>query len=1656
MPEARYQTAMALAADLGEARERWKRARSIEPFELGSLDLALELPLPERLYGREEELAALRAAVERVATGPRELWLVAGDAGIGKSALVRALRDEFVGRPLAPGDSDGRGRSTEPRGRFISGKFDLRAANAPFASLIEALRGLVSELREETAERREACRERILRAVGDNGRVLTELLPELEETIGAPPVLAQLDPFEAQTRLHVTLQAFVQVFATPGKPLVIFLDDLHWADAASLEALRVLATDPDGKHMLLLGAFRPRDVGLGHPLARFESELRRARMPASRVDLPPLTEKAVVALLGDALGAPAAQVAPLAELLARKTAGNPFFLRQLLGTLHKTGLLAFDLRERRWRWGIAQIERVGITENVVELLLEAIRRLPEETRDLLPLAACFGKVASLGMLASISDGSEIETRAALEPAFREGLLLADAEPGKYRFAHDRVQQAAYSLLTEPRREELHLQIGRLLVARSVARTEDATFEATDQMNLGVGALMDPGERLDLARLNHRAGLKAKAATAFGPALSYLRSGLALLPSDAWETDPDLAMLLQREAAECAYLAGDYPLSDELVEDALGRATSTVQKVDLHNLRVVSATARAAWQEALDHGRRALAELGYSLSFASGDDIEPAIAEELRAVDALFNGRAPDVLLDVPLMTDPADQAVLRLLVNLAHPAWWYRDRGLFRLLTYRALRFILERGHGPESMTALCDVAMCLSSQDRFDEADAFGSIAQDLAWRFGHPGQQAHAQFLYATFVQRWRHPYSVVCTQLRRALESAKKVGEMRSAAYALSATVIFEFAAGRELDGLLRDLEDDLPFLRKTRNEGILAFHLCYRQSVRCLKGLTAGRNRFAEPGFDEAMFLRAAEGVPSLVCLYWIRRLHTSFIFRDFVAAHGYAEAASQLMASMAGYVPAIDYVPYSSLCLAALCETGPAGKRAEWLGKIAENQRRLARWAQSCPANFRHLYVLVEAEVARIDRRLAEAADLYDEAIEAASEGGFLHDAAVASELAGRHALSRGRIRIADLYLRKARERYARWGAAEKVRALEEEFPEMGRSESASTGAAIRDSDLDILSLLKSAETISTEVALDRLLERLVDVCAEAAGADRVVVVLEEDGEPFVRATGTAAGRVALERTPLSHTAPLVRHAIEQARITLRPLVVDEAVHDPRVAADPYVVSRAMKSILALPVQRRAGLVATLYFENNLVTHAFTRARLRVLELLSAQIAAALENSLLFERLKHEVSDRRRAEQTVRFLANAGAALAESLDARQVFEKLTQLLVPELADWCTIDVLDELRQIHRVAARHVDAAKESLIAEFKDHQAPDWSSPQPPSVVLRSGAPLLLEEVTEDVLRASVRDLEHLRLVRALGVRSVISVPMIARGRTVGAITCCLTEKTRCYGSGDVTVVQEIAQRAALAIDNARLFQKAQDAVRAREEFLSIAAHELHTPITSLHLMMQALQRGSMPVTADTVRQTFGVADRQVRRLIKLIDELLDVSRIQARRLPIECERVDLAGLAREVVERFTDDALRAGSNVAVVADEPTVGNWDPMRLEQVVSNLLSNAIKFGAGRPIEVVVSRAGGGARLAVRDHGIGVVPERLPHIFERFERGVSSRQYGGLGLGLYIVRSIVDSMGGDVRFEATPGGGSTFDVTLPYGLDAAADRDPGSRDGG
>jgi predicted ATPase/signal transduction histidine kinase len=1628
-PELRYQSSAALIMDLREARNRWRMGGVVEPFELGTLDLTLELPLPDRLYGREPELAALRAAYSRVANGGAELVLVSGDAGIGKSTLAQTMREE-VTAPPAQGPNLG-------AGRFLCGKSDLRAANVPFGSLLEALRGLIRDLEQESPESRSHSVAQILQAVGVNGRILTDLLPELEAIIGPQPPPTPLEPLEAQTRLYATLRSFVQAFASEDRPLVLFIDDLQWSDGASLDAMRALATDPESKHLLLLGSYRPREVAPDRAFWRFDEDLKHGRIGHLRIDVGPLPAKAVEGWLGEVLHAESSRVAPLAELLTTKAGGNPFFLRQLLASLHRSRHLSFDPHEQRWSWSLSEIERVSVTENVVQLLLEAMHPLPAETRELLQVASCVGKTANIGLLVELVDRAEGEVRSALTPAICKGLMAIEPTSGEIHFAHDRVQDAAYSMMQESCRQELHLRIGRVLEARGAGGALDTTFDVADQMNAGAGCLRDGAARLDLARKNHRAGLKAKASAAFEPALAYLRLALAALPEGAWEAETALTMAVQREAAECAYLSGNYELSDRLVQEALDRATSTLQKADLYSLRVASASARAAWQEALDQGSHALAELGYAL--LGNRDIQASVADEQRAIDDLVGGPGPEALLDLPPITDRTDKFVLHLLVNLAHPAWWLRDRSLFRLLSFRALRFILERGHGPESVVAVCQFAMCLAAEDKFEIADDYGRIAQELGRRFPDPVQQMRAEHLYTGFIERWRRSYTWLIPRLQRIAANSERMGDLRISSSALSAWLIFSFAAGHGLDDVLHDLTKVMPFLRRTRNEGIIT----YRQAIRCLKGLTSGRNQFGDEAFDEGAFLRAAEGVPTLVCLYWMRRLHTSLIFREFATARRCADAAERLVESMGGYIPSVDYLAYSSLSLAACCTAAPTENRTRWLVEIARNQSRLARWAESNPAIFRHQYVLVEAELARLDQRFADATDLYEEAIEVAATGGFLHDAALASELAGRHARARGRTRRGDTYLREARERYARWGATEKVRALEEEFPAMGRSGGPTAGRRRQDTDLDLLSLFKSAEAISTEVVLDRLLERLIRACAETAGADRVAVILEEDGQPVVRAMGDATGPVDLDRVPLGPSVAAARQTIEQARSTRNPAIVDDALDDPRVASDPYVRSRSLKSILALPVQRGSTLVATLYFENSMVSHAFTGPRLRVLDLLSAHIASALENSVLFEKLTGEVAERRRAEDALRFLASAGAQLSETLDSSQIAESLVQLVVPTMADWCCVDVVDPEHGIRRLACAHRNPQKAEAAAEFVRRGVPDW---QPPAMVLRTGTALHLEEGDERLLHPSSGDADDLRLLRTLGASSVLSVPMIAHGRTVGIMTLVISGTRRRFGDDEITIAQEVAARSALAVDNARLFQQAQDAVRIREEFLSVAAHELHTPITSLHLMVQAISSGKRPLTTETVRDTFGVADRQVRRLIRLVDELLDVSRIEARGFCLSPEPFDLAALVKEVSARFAEDARRAHSTLQVHADEPVPGVWDRSRIDQVISNLLSNAVKFGAGKPIEVVVSIAQGHATLAIVDHGIGVPPERARRIFGRFERAVSERHYGGLGLGLYIVETIVENLGGKVWCKDTPGGGATFVVDLPCDQTGAA----------
>jgi PAS domain S-box-containing protein len=426
-----------------------------------------------------------------------------------------------------------------------------------------------------------------------------------------------------------------------------------------------------------------------------------------------------------------------------------------------------------------------------------------------------------------------------------------------------------------------------------------------------------------------------------------------------------------------------------------------------------------------------------------------------------------------------------------------------------------------------------------------------------------------------------------------------------------------------------------------------------------------------------------------------------------------------------------------------------------------------------------------------------------------------------------------------------------------------------------------------------------------------------------------------------------------------------------------------------------------------------------------------------------EKTGLLEREQRARATAEAAEARAAFLAEASAALASSLDYRTTLASVAQLLVPRIADGSAVDMLDAKGQLSRAATSHSDPSRALAAQEVANRYPPELGAPHGAGRVVATGEAQVLNDVTEEVLRATARDEEHLRLLRSLRLVSLMCVPLSTRGKTLGAITLASSESGRRFGPEDLAFAQDLAGRASVAIENSLLYREAREAVRARDEFLSIASHELKTPLTTLQLQIQGLARKLKSFVEKPALQ--GVAarvatsERQVERLTALINNLLDISRITAGRLDLDLEPVDLAAVAREAAARFHEDLARAGCVLELRAEGEYVGEWDRLRLEQIVTNLLTNAAKYGAGRPIEIEVDGGEATARFSIRDHGIGIPAEHQARIFERFERAVSDRHYGGLGLGLWIVRQIVDAFGGTIRVESRAGAGSTFTVLLP-----------------
>ncbi|MFZ6178899.1 AAA family ATPase [Nannocystis pusilla] len=1632
MPEDRYQHARGLRSDLERCLAEWRDRGRIDPFPLGERDASGRLQNPEKLYGRAAERALLLQALGRVVdTGTPELLLVSGYSGIGKSALVRELE-----APVA-----------RARGSFISGKFDQYKREIPYATLVQAFVELVLEILAESEPQIAAWRQRLHDALGAYGQLIADVIPQVELVIGRQPPAPELPPAEAQHRFRLVFRRFIGVFAQEEHPLVLFLDDLQWADSASLGLLADLVTHATVRHILVVGAFRDNEVTPSHPLVLTVDDARGAGARVTDIVLGPIAREDLGAFIAEALHCRPEEAAPLAALVHEKTAGNPFFAIQFLNSLGEEGLIRFDGGTGAFRWDVTEIRKQSFTDNVVELMVGKLKRLSPATQEALKQLACLGNTAEDAHLTLVQGGSEQDAQAALAEAVQAGLVLR--MPGAYKFLHDRVQEAAYSLIPGGERAAMHLGIGRQLASRMPPEElAEKIFEVVNQLDRGAALITSPAEREQVAELNLIAGKRAKGSTAYASALTYFAAGAALLPEDSWERRYDLAFALEFHRAECEFLTGELAAAEQRLSTLSPRAGNLVDSAAVTCVRM----ALYLTLDRSDHTIEVCLEYLRRVDVQwSPHPAEDEVRQEYERLWRKLGSRAIEELIDLPPLTDPAIRATMDVLMEALPPAM-FSDKNLLFLVIGRMGNLSLEHGNCDASSYAYVWIGMILGPHfGDYRAAFRFGKLGFDLVETRGLDRFRARVYLAFWHSVNPWTRHVRTGLEWMRRAFDAAQEAGDLTFAAYVCMTSLTDLLFAGEPLGDVQREAERGLEFVRKARFGLIVDSIMGQLGLVRTLRGLTPDFGAFDDAEFDEGRFERHLEGDLRLAfatCLYWTNKLQARYFAGDHRSAAAAALKAEPLLWSQPSQLEVAEYHFFSALTHAAQYDAASSDERPRHLAALAAHHHQIEVWAENCPENFGNRAALCAAELARIGGRELDAMRLYEQAIRSARDNGFVHNEALAHEIAARFYRARGFDEIADTYLRSARAGYARWGADGKVKQIDQQHPRLfePRTLAPTATVAVRTVELDLYSVTKASQTISGELVLDKLVRTLLEVVLEQGGAQRACLVLCHDTNLSIEAEATLEENgvvtAVIEPQPVASSGHVPVSLVRYVERTKQHVILGDAAADAgKFAGDAYFARHRPKSVLCLPILRQSAVAGLLYLENNLLAGAFTPERLAALSLLATQAAISLDNAQL---LAKERAARDAAEDEKRrsaFLAEAGALLAESLDYEKTFAHLAQLCVRGLADWCTIDVV-EGREIRRLVVAHRDPAMEPMVREIQRRYPPRWDSPNPAVTVLRTHEPLLTPELPDEALRAICHDEEHLRLVRALGTRTGLSVPLIARGQTFGVLSLASAAPGCRYGPVDLELAQEVAHRAAMALDNARLYRASQEAVRVRSEFLTVASHELNTPITSLMLAIQSLHRRARterPMDPQTANRMLELVSRQGERLTRLINDLLDISRIETGPLPLALTDVDLGALVHEVVKRFEADLSRAHCDVSIHDGAPVVGRWDQSRIDRVISNLLANAIKFGAGHPIEIFLGAERGVARLAVRDHGIGIDPDKCERIFERFERAVSERHYGGLGLGLYICRRIVEDHGGSIRCDSRPGAGATFIVELP-----------------
>lgn len=1657
--EQRYQSALGLKADLSHCLQSLQRAEPLSAFTLARHDTPEQLHIPETLYGRESELQQLLATFERCSQGSCELLLVNGPAGIGKSVLVQELY-----RPI-----------TEKRGYFIAGKFDQYQRNIPYASLLEAFRSLIRLLLTGSEQELADWRQRLLQSLGPNGQVIIDVIPEIELIIGPQPALPTLGPTETQNRFNRVFQQFIGVFTQAEHPLVIFLDDLQWADNASLRLLEHLLSIHSQGYLLILGTYRDSEVNGAHALTRMLNNLQEAQAPLTSLNLKPLQLPHINDWLSDALRCPRERVAELAELVLTKTEGNPFFSKAFMKMLANEGLIYFDASSEvgAWHWDLERIKTQTVTENVVELLSNKLQLLPADTQQVLTLAACIGNRFELELLATVAAKTPLETAQILWPALQDGLLVPlsgsyelqlhalDAPSSRelskteYRFVHDRIQQAVYELVDASAKTQQHAHVARRLYQHTdLNQHPERVFAVVNQFNLGQAALNGPAERETLAALNLQAGQQAKAATAYEPAEEYLRQGLELLSEDSWQQNYELSLKLHLEAAEVAYLNDNLHTMELLLATLLQQSRATLDSTRAYEIKIQAYALKSEFTKALDTTIEALRLIGVRLPR------NPSLLHVFHAVlrtKLALAGKSTSQIRDQAAMTDEKQLVAMRILMS-AVAAAYLTDSFLLLLLVTTGIRLSLRYGNCAESAFFYSTYGLVLCGfLGELDKGYEFGQLATELSTDENTQALTAKINTMTSCFINHWKTHSHQAMKQAIEGYDAGLQTGDLEYASHCATIHALYLLYTG--VDDF-KSVEKEIAAYSEVLSTYVFSMMNVYRfAQMRQYIDNLAGKND--DPCLLSGAHLNENQALKqyhqlndgSLISSFYLLKLMLCYAFHDYPQAIKNSIQSERHLNNLAAslFVPLFYF--YDSLARLAHYPKMSAKERLITRWKVIRNQQKLKKWARHAPMNYAHRYHLVEAERLRVMTKSAvSVGDHYEKAIRLAREHHYLNEEAMACELAGQFYCERQQQPFAAHYLREACYAYQRWGATAKVEDLQARYAELfetnrdGRGqflngfpsgfpngieavpndnrETLSTTISVTTQldQFDLDTILEAARTLSQEIELVPLMKQLLQLVLSIAGAQRSLLVVEHGSRWLLQARQDIVDDSEQAHTTLIPTGLALDEA-DPARLpsgilyyvarTRTQLVLDDASEEGIFTYDPYVLATQAKSVLCTPLLNQGKLNALLYLENNLTTQAFTAKQLELVQLLSTQAAVALENARLYENLGRSEQQYRRLFEDSRDAIIITTLQGYVIESNKALLDMGGYQREELIQHNVQEFYVDLD----VGQRFRQALEEN--GSVKDFEMQlRHKSGQPRDCLVTAS---LYKAEQETLIQCIVRDITERKHAERLQTEYHQHLQREVQQRTA-----------------ELQQMTHEAQTARAAAEKAMLAE--QKRIDWLENMAGFLRHETKNAVIGATMSIDFIRRKSQD---SSVGKYVGRADRSLKHIEDVLENIANASSLEAAFSKNEENAktaIDFSRLVEEHIRGYDDVYSEHQIDTDVVDNVIIEGS--EIFLMQMLDKIVSNAIDYNQpGKPVQVKLFIKNDNAILEIVNEG-QKLPDDRESLFELFvsKRTDKQRQDSNIGLGLYVVKLIAGFHDGEV-YASDPDGfdGARFTVVLP-----------------